>query len=296
MQRADRFITLGVIRYLQWLKSGKNFRIPILMYHGLSDDPETGIHPYYRLNTSPVAFANQMELLAEQGYRVVGLDEAVEKFICQRKCIHSNQSHKPVVITFDDGFSDFYDRAFPVLAGHGYSATVFLPTAFIGGKIEHKSFLSWRQVRELDGAGIAFGSHTMTHPHLDGLTRIEIQQEMLQSKEIIESNIGKRVGSFSFPFGFPEHDKEQAGFLRNVLQTCGYSCAVTTGIGTVRFGDDIWSLKRIPVNSADDPALLLAKLEGGYDWLYLVQSAFKSVRAMLGIRRKRDLIDWGSGQ
>ena len=76
---------------------------------------------------------------------------------------------RAVVITFDDGFRDFYTAAFPVMQEHQFTATVFLPTAFIGE--DRRSFkgaecLTWEEVRRLRRAGVQFGSHTVNHPRL----------------------------------------------------------------------------------------------------------------------------------
>jgi hypothetical protein len=100
------------------------------------------------------------------------------------------------------------------------------------------------------------------------------------------------VRFFSYPFAFPEHDKRFVAFLRRALQTCGYSCAVTTSIGTASQGDDLLSLKRLPVNASDDRALLDAKINGSYDWMHAAQYTAKTVQAMLGFGKRKSLTHW----
>ena len=97
MPRLDRFVTLYYFRPLRELGSGKDPAIPILMYHSISEAHER-VHPYYRVNTSPKVFADQMRFLATEGYRTIGLNELTDKA----------SDSKRVVITFDDGYSDFY--------------------------------------------------------------------------------------------------------------------------------------------------------------------------------------------
>lgn len=264
------------------------------MYHSISDNHEDGVHPYYRLATTPEVFAQHMALLADQGYQVIGLDAAV-KFLSGDNSDNRDIPAK-VIITFDDGFLDFYINAFPILARHGFTATVFLPTSFINDfntSLIGKTFLSWSQVRELIKAGFTFGSHTVTHKHLDRLPRSQVGHELHKSKETIEDRTGSRGQTFSFPYAFPENDKDFISFIRNTLQVCGYSCAVTTRIGTTTPGEDLFSLRRIPVNNDDDPALFQTKLAGGYNWLYSAQYIVKSSRGMLGMKR-RDMEKWTS--
>ncbi len=308
--RLDRALSVGLFGPLAGFpgKKGKNaLRIPILMYHSVSREAEPGVHPYYRVVTTPEVFARHMELLAGQGYQVIGLEAA-------NGLLRSNNTggqgvppkpemiEKPVVITFDDGFLDFYTGAFPVLAGHGFTATVFLPTAFIGGhsscgkagggKVAGKEFLSWRQVRELADSGISFGSHSVSHCRLVALPRPEVEVELRRSKEDIEAKTGHPAHAFSYPYAFPEHDREFTAFLRGALKECGYACAVTTSIGTAVPAGDPLFLKRLPVNDADDDGLLLAKMNGGYDWLHAAQYAAKKAKRILGMGKGKNLVEW----
>jgi peptidoglycan/xylan/chitin deacetylase (PgdA/CDA1 family) len=122
-------------------------RIPILMYHSISDEAENGMHPYYRTATSPLRFAAQMEQLHASGYGTVSLAEAVSAVEENRTCVR-----KVVAVTFDDGYRDFYRHAFPVLKRHEFSATVYLPTAYIADArvaFKGKECLNWAEVREL---------------------------------------------------------------------------------------------------------------------------------------------------
>jgi peptidoglycan/xylan/chitin deacetylase (PgdA/CDA1 family) len=288
MIRLDRFITLALFGPLAGLTKNTGIRIPILMYHSISREEEHGSHPYYRVVTTPEVFSQHMALLADRGYQVIGLDEAI-MLLRQGKDVNQRMPTKPVVLTFDDGFLDFYTNAFPILKHHGFTATVFLPTSFIGavGKTNiEKPFLSWPQVRELVNEGVTFGSHTVSHGYMAGMTHADVEQELRQSKDTIEERTGIPVRSFSYPYAFPEHDNDFVAFLRKVLQGCGYSCAVSTIIGTSVQGDDPFTLKRLPVNASDDPALLMAKMTGSYDWMHMAQYAAKSARALLGINRK----------
>ena len=236
-------------------------RIPILMYHSISDEKEKS-HPYYHVNTSPAVFDAHMRYLYENNYSVINLQDLEKSF-------DTKDSSKYVVITFDDGFNDFFTNAFPILKKYNFSATVFLPTGFIHNErlsFKDKECMTWDEVRQLIREGIIFGSHTVSHPQLKNLSEKEIENEIKLSKNKIEDETGITVKSFSYPFAFPE-DKEFGITLRTLLKKCGYTNGVTTKIGTTNKSGDTFFQPRLPVNTADDILFFEAKLQGSYDWL-----------------------------
>ncbi|ULA68472.1 MAG: NodB homology domain-containing protein [Nitrospira sp.] len=271
MSRIDRLLTIYYFNPLRRLALTNQSGIPILMYHSISSAEER-VHPYYRINTLPEVFADQMRFLARQGYKTIGLEELTAK----------EPDGKSVVITFDDGYSDFYFKAFPILERYGFRATVFLATAYVEGEpFSGRPCLTWKQIRELSGAGIAFGSHTHTHPQLRNLERPAIVQELKRSKEIIEDRLGSAVAHFSYPYRFPEEDEEFKSFIAEELINAGYIRGVTTVIGRYRTGDNQMLIKRLPINSEDDETFFDAKLEGSYDWLRTPQYLVKRLRSIV---------------
>jgi peptidoglycan/xylan/chitin deacetylase (PgdA/CDA1 family) len=260
--RLDRFLTLYLFRHITKMQtSAGDERIPILMYHSISDEKEKS-HPYYHVNTSPAVFDAHMRYLYENNYSVINLQDL-------KKSFDTRDSSKYVVITFDDGFYDFFTNAFPILKKYNFSATVFLPTGFIHNErlsFKGKECMTWNEVRQLSREGINFGSHTVTHPQLNNLSTEEIENEIKLSKNKIEDETGITVKSFSYPFAFPE-DKEFGITLRTLLKKCGYTNGVTTKIGTTNKSGDTFFQPRLPVNTADDILFFEAKLQGSYDWL-----------------------------
>ena len=284
--RLDRLLTLNFFQPLRRAAlAGNGFRLPILMYHSISDEPEENVSPYYRTATSPELFAAHMALLKTEGYEVLNLQSGLEKF---RRGNYTGE--KIAVITFDDGFEDFYTAALPVLRQNNFGATVFLPTAFIGQErrnFKNRACMTWDEVRESAKAGIEFGSHTVNHPKLYELSLPQIRAELKESKMTIENEVGRPVSSFAYPYAFPSADRAFVKVFLESLKEAGYACNVTTKIGLAGKNDDPFTLKRLPINSADDEALFLAKLAGAYDWLAWPQENFKAVKNFISGRRQK---------
>ena len=291
------------------------------MYHSISDDPEPGVRSYYRVCTSPQRFREQMQWLKDNGCRGVTLSEGLKLKAESRdpkseiKTKASSEisafsfqlsafEQRPVVLTFDDGFRDFHTAAWPVLREFGFSATMYLPTAFIGSKSEignrkseillspsecHSSpvtrhnfrgrdCLAWEEIQELHRAGIEFGSHTVHHPELVNLAWPEIESEIRDSKSEIENRLGVPCAAFSYPYAFPQTNREFVGHLKEMLLATGHTTSVTTQLGRHRPGDDALQIKRLPVNQDDDLPLFAAKLAGDYDWLAFPQGMIKKFK------------------
>jgi peptidoglycan/xylan/chitin deacetylase (PgdA/CDA1 family) len=269
MTRLDRTISLYLGHpYARVFGTKRSACVPILMYHSISENLFGMSHPYFHINTLPRVFSAQMRWLQQSGYRTLGLGEALEGLEVNADL------RKAVVLTFDDGYRDFYTEALPVLKQCGFTATIFLATDRIRetpARIEGADYLTWSDARELHSEGIRFGAHTVTHPDLRSLGPDELEQELGRSKEIIEDCLGTRVESFSYPHGFPEEDKEYGEYVRDLLCNLGYDNGVTTILGRASRKSERYFLPRLPVNSYDDAAFFRAKVEGGYDWLHWPQ-------------------------
>jgi peptidoglycan/xylan/chitin deacetylase (PgdA/CDA1 family) len=315
--RLDRFITLNLMQPLRRLRithhEPRITSLPILMYHSISDDPESGVSPYYSICTGLQRFREQMQCLKASGYCGVTLSDGLAWLGTENQKSESRKQKteigsrriqpstislqpsvlcpRPAALTFDDGFRDFYTHAFPILQQHGFSATMYLPTAFIGS--ERRSFksrecLTWAETRELHRVGIEFGSHTVHHPELVDLPWSGIRSEITDSKVQIENALGTPIKAFAYPYAFPQTRRDFVGRLKDLLMAGGYETCVTTQIGRHRTGADPLEIKRLPVNSEDDDKLFQAKLAGGYDWLALPQTVIKKIKRRIPGSDKRN--------
>jgi peptidoglycan/xylan/chitin deacetylase (PgdA/CDA1 family) len=274
--RFDRALSIGVMQpAAQMFDHSSGPRIPILMYHGIRPALRVA-HPYFETNTSPARFESHIRFLSENGYQTSTLEDFVQ-------AVRSGETReKRVVITFDDGYRDFYTEAFPILTKYNFKATVFVVPGFTGEQPVSRNgeeYMSWREIREVCSNGVSVGSHSMTHPKLYSLPLAQIDEEIHRSKAQIEDKLGVPVRSFAYPFAFPEQDKRFVRDLRSLLQSHGYSDGVCTIIGRAHSGHDTLFLPRIPVNSYDDLRFFGVKLNGGYDWLHHLQYLAKMLKA-----------------
>lgn len=211
-------------------------QIPILMYHAIDNDSSV-------LSVSPQLFEWQLRWISEQGYRVLPLNDVIEKIKSGTRVF----PERSVVITFDDGFESVYQNALPSLTKYGFSATIFLVAGHVGkvnnwadqpASIPQLTLANWSQIREMDRYGIEFGSHTINHPRLDQISLEEARVEICQSKSIIEQNLGHAIDFFAFPYG-----KFNPDVLLEVANT--YTGACGTELGLVDLHSDPFQLERI---------------------------------------------------
>lgn len=253
------------------------------MYHGINEQVGPK-HPYYETNTAPSRFGEQVSLMKAQGYRSCGVEAALASIE------EGEADHHRVVVTFDDGYADLYDNAWPILMEHGFMATVFVVTDLVGVHRyarDGREYLTWAELREMQSQGLQVGSHTVSHRDLQSLSAVELEDEVRRSKEIVEDNLGTAVESFAYPFAFPETQSASTAVLRSMLERHGYRNGVCTILGTADKNSDRYFLPRLPVNTFDDEKLLEAKLCGGYDWMHTLQYGKKVLQSRLAKGEKK---------
>jgi peptidoglycan/xylan/chitin deacetylase (PgdA/CDA1 family) len=231
--------------------------VPILLYHSVSDSASASFAPW---TVPPRTFQWQMRYLRSAQFTPLTVSEYAT--------IVRNGGwalpRLPVVITFDDGFRDFYDSAAPVLTELGFQATLYVVTGCIGGTSRwlasegegDRSMLTWTQVRDLSANGIELGAHTVHHPQLDVVKPASAWQELTHSKADLEDAIGRSVSSFAYPHGY--YDKR----VRSMVGDAGYASAC--GVKHVMSGtaDDLLALGRIMVTRDVDHGRFEALVEG----------------------------------
>jgi len=241
----------------------------ILNYHS--------IHPSHAYSTSPADFLEQMQYV-KTNFTVMSLSELYE--------MRSRKARLPAraaVITFDDGFKDNYEYAYPILKELGLSATIFLTTGFVNGDIDITKkwedycglgHLDWHQVKEMSENGIYFGAHTHSHPVLTGIALSEAEWEIVQSKQILEEKLGESPKHFAYPFG---QQNTYNSSIIEILKKHGFELACSTNWGTRNDDTDIFALPRVRIDSCDSLVDFIAKINGHWNFINLFQMA-KSIK------------------
>lgn len=208
-------------------------RIPILMYHSVSEVAERGkksrsTNPAYCLSVKQ--FREQMEYLYKNGYKTLHLNQLLDA--------NTHVSEKSLVITFDDGWADNYTNVFPILKEYGLTATIFVITGSVG----QTNYMNWSQLREMSEAGISIQSHTVSHKTLAQLSKTEVEYELETSKKTIADHLGTEVSYISMPHG---------SFDKRVLETAqnaSYQAVCTSEPGYSHEYKNLPVMKRINIS------------------------------------------------
>lgn len=211
------------------VNGGDERTLRVLMYHKVNDLPENPL-------TVPVSvFDEQMALLRELGYQVVGLDAVLEHYV--------NGVPLPpraVLITFDDGYRDNLENALPVLRRYGYEAVLFVPIGYLDGSqpLPHEERLVRRgvvnrtldpdELAELERGGVRVESHGISHRALADLEIEEAAREIVVSKLRLEERLGRTVRAFAYVKGSEAHYRP---VHLSLIRQAGYEVAFTSVSG-----------------------------------------------------------------
>ena len=201
-------------------------KILVLNYHQIGNN-------FTPLCVPTQQFDEQMAYLKDNGYITITPEELYEGIVGNMVL-----PERPVLITFDDGYIDNYTNALPVLKKYGMRATVFVVPGFTSVQ---PNYLTWEQLKEMEKNGFNVQSHTLNHRALEELPDDEIRAELLNSKLLLEKNLGHSVDFLAYPTG--TYNLHIAGIAKDV----GYKAAYTIKYGNVDKGSNIYALERVPI-------------------------------------------------
>jgi peptidoglycan/xylan/chitin deacetylase (PgdA/CDA1 family) len=238
-------------------------RVVVLCYHS--------VHPSKPFaSATPAAFGRHLDWLAAH-CDVVPLGRTLH-------AVRNPQGQvRPVVaLTFDDGYADNYELAFPLLEARRLPATFFVTAGLLekdaevisrlqslrGCGYEDVRPLEWAQVREMEAAGMEIGAHTYSHPNLAVLGRAAAAGELRRSKQIIEERLGKAIRSMAYPFGKP--GRHFTSETAAIVEEAGYEYACAVLFRALRKTDSRYAIPRLFV-TRDSAQSLREKVTGSWD-------------------------------
>ncbi len=222
-------------------------RVPILMYHYISDPPAGADRFRLDLSVRPSMFEAHLQYLRQAGYETVSLSDLI-LYLTQGRPLPP----QPVVLTFDDGYRDAYEEAFPRLLRYGFHGTFFVLT----GRADEGDprYLSWEQIRQMSEAGMDIQLHGREHVPLSGRDDAFLFYHIIGGKQSIEAHTGRPVRFFAYPSS--RYDRNLLRFLE------GHSFwgAVTTVYGADERLENRFVWPRIRIRGTDDGKMLAWKL------------------------------------
>lgn len=227
--------------------------VRVIMLHSIAAPANPDESTYY---LSPNRFRLLLERMRDGGYHCADPRKLEDQ--------HAVWDAGEVVLTFDDGYDDFYAEVFPLIAEHGLKPLVFLPVDWIGKSngwdvdkpVRSRKLMTLDQVRELQRYGVRFGSHSITHPSMPTLNQDALWREVSESKRRLEDLLGEEVSTFAYPFG------ETNRRVRAAVIQAEYKLAFTTTEG-LNIWQDPFALLRTEFNDRVAPWSYSLKLRTG---------------------------------
>lgn len=255
--------------------------IPILAYHHVLPanariDESIKRSPF---TVSDSQFYNQMLFLSQNGYQPISFESFLKTLYTSG---HWRDDTRPIVITFDDGWADNFEHAFPVLKSFKFPATFFVITSYVGSA----GCMSWSQLLEMQTEKMQIESHTHTHSPLALLSNIEMQWELTHSRNLLEERLGKQVNLVSFPHGAYNNKVLKAAY------NAGYSACGTSNFGYACTASKIYELPRILIRKNNNISQF-ARLCEGSQFTFLkgrmLQKSKDLVKDAIGLERYQNL-------
>jgi peptidoglycan/xylan/chitin deacetylase (PgdA/CDA1 family) len=212
-------------------------KLPILSYRRISPDGLDAV--------TPQIFEQQLHNLKNLGYYSASWENWRSA-----KRDKTPLPGKAILMTFDGGYLDFFQYAWPLLKRFDFTATVFIVAESIGktnfwekAEFEEVPLMGWPEILQLRDAGIEFGSMSATHQPLTALSPTEIVREAVKSRAILERGLEKSVKCFAYPYG------DVDPIVAHLIGASGYTFGVSYRSNLSSFDDALLSLPRIQVSA-----------------------------------------------
>jgi glycosyltransferase involved in cell wall biosynthesis len=224
------------------LRRFERYALPILMYHNVGQRPAKDP---FGLTVAPDRFELQMRYLVSHGYRTMWPSD----WLALRSEGKPLQE-RAVLLTFDDGYADMVEYAFPILRRYGLKAAVYVVTRRLGltntwdevNGNPTMRLITGEQICRWAGQGIEFGSHTQTHPHLAALNKQRLTDEIEGSRDDLKCLLGAEVISFAYPY---RDGVDSTAIRQKLIRT--YPLALTVNVGLNSIETNPYEMRRVPI-------------------------------------------------
>ncbi|HXA41637.1 MAG TPA: polysaccharide deacetylase family protein [Candidatus Solibacter sp.] len=218
--------------------------VPILMYHYIRVVKKSDLTGY-NLSVTPTNFRAQMQYLSDNGYTTITMRQLDLALMGQ-----GTLPPKPVALTFDDAYQDFYTDAAPTLQEFGMTATSYVPTMLV----ERPNYMTWAEIEELDAQGFEMAAHSQFHVDVSKATVSRATVEIFGAKSDLENHLGHDVVDWAYPYG---------GYNLNTVRLvhdAGYWSGTTTHNGAWHNASQLPLLTRVRVPGGELLAGFIASL------------------------------------
>jgi len=209
--------------------------VPTLMYHHVEDLGLAQIEGHKQLTVGTEYFRAQMQYLKDHHYSVIRMQNLIH-FFNDATPLPS----KPILLTFDDAYSDFKSDAYPILQSFNFPGTVFTPT----GLLENPGYLTWQNLKEMSASGlILFSNHTWSH-HNVAVTKPVVEKEISLAETQLRDRGYDNPKVFAYPYG------SVGPYAETYLDSHGYQIAFTTVHGATQCKKKRLELPRFRIGNA----------------------------------------------
>jgi peptidoglycan/xylan/chitin deacetylase (PgdA/CDA1 family) len=244
--------------------------VPIAMYHSIA---HTTNARYARFALAPELLREQLDALVDGGWTTLTASE-----YAAARCTGRPIPARSVVLTFDDGFTDFATVALPMLRDRGLTATLYVPTGLVGDtsrwmtheRETERPLLDWRELAEIADSGVEIGAHSHTHPQLDRLPLWRLAAELRRPREVLENQLQLSVQTFAYPYGY------RTAAVRRAVAEAGYVAACAVDDLPTKATDDSYELPRLTIAGGTTAETFLHQLQSPRTTIRTVRSRVKA--------------------
>jgi peptidoglycan/xylan/chitin deacetylase (PgdA/CDA1 family) len=209
--------------------------LPVLYYHHIQNLDVAKAAGQQNLSVGTDIFLQQMQYLKDHGYITVTTNSLTD-FFDKGIAVPGNA----VILTFDDGYEDFYVNVLPILRQDGFKALLALPTGLVG----NPGYLTWDEIGQAASSGVEIVNHTWSHADLSGNSAATDEKEVMTADGQLSSRGYNLNKAFVYPYGGYNN------YAIGLLQSHGYTMAFTTASGSTMCKQQRYALPRIRIGNA----------------------------------------------